>query len=241
MVQFKDYSVLINDTYIIKNLNVVLKPGSIHAFMGPNGSGKSSFALGLAGHAVYTVQGSAFLNGTDLLTLPIHERAQKGVFLAFQYPLEIPGLSLYTYCKELYTLHHGPVDTQAFKEIFDELVEYLVLDPLLLNRSLNEGFSGGQKKRIELLQLLLCKPQLLILDEIDSGLDVDSLGIVQRAIQRARQKNPSLIIIVITHYQRVLRYIKPDYVHIIMNNTLHQSGPATLAEQIDAQGYGIYE
>lgn len=234
--------ITIDDQKIINDFSLRLEPGSVHALMGPNGSGKSSLANTLMGHPRYLVQhGCVTYKDNNILDLTPDKRAQLGIFLALQYPLEVPGLSLYTFLKESYMACSQHVRTvEEFKIKLDEYLALLALDAAFVQRNLNEGFSGGQKKRFEMLQMLLLQPSCVILDEIDSGLDVDALKVVAHAIAYARKNNPAMITLIITHYQRILNYVVPDFVHIVCNGSLVASGNKQLALDIEQQGYDVY-
>ncbi len=231
----------VNGTQILKGMNLEIKAGEIHAIMGPNGSGKSTFSKVLAGHPAYDVTGGEvqFL-GQNLLELEPEDRARSGVFLAFQYPLEIPGVSNLDFLRVAYNSrqkHQGLEELDAFD--FDELVQQKLdivkMDAAFLNRSVNEGFSGGEKKRNEILQMALLEPKLGILDETDSGLDIDALKIVADGVNQL--SNPDNATLMITHYQRLLNYVVPDYVHVMANGRIIRSGTKDLALELEARGY----
>jgi Fe-S cluster assembly ATP-binding protein len=211
--------------------------------MGPNGSGKSSLANALMGHPAYTVSaGKIFFDNKDITNSAIHERARQGLFLSFQHPCEIPGVSIASFLREAYTaISRETISPLDFESLLSHRCMQLGIDKAFTNRAVNVGFSGGEKKRFELLQLLLLKPKVAILDEIDSGLDVDSLKVVAQGIAIARQENPDLAILLITHYQRILDYIVPDYVHILCQGRIIQSGDASLARHIEVRGYDEYK
>jgi Fe-S cluster assembly ATP-binding protein len=238
----ENLSVLIDKKLILKEISLQASSGSIHALMGPNGSGKSSMVAALAGHRQYLiVSGTALLNEINLFDLPTHERAKAGLFVAFQYPQVLPGVNIFTFLKESYAALKGErPDIGAFKERILALCDLIGLPHSILERCVNDGFSGGEKKRFEMIQLLLFKPRIAILDEIDSGLDVDALKAVGKALQIARQENPEMILFLITHYQRILEYCKPDFVHILIEGTIQQSGDSSLAHAIEAKGYDGY-
>ncbi|PSB31881.1 Fe-S cluster assembly ATPase SufC [Stenomitos frigidus] len=226
---------------ILKGLNLEVKAGEIHAIMGPNGSGKSTFSKVLAGHPDYTVTGGEItFQGKNLLELEAEERARSGIFLAFQYPIEIPGVSNLDFLRVAYNSkrkHQGLEELDAFD--FDDLVnqklDIVKMDPAFLSRSLNEGFSGGEKKRNEILQMAMLEPMLGILDETDSGLDIDALKIVSNGVnQLAHAENA---IVLITHYQRLLDYITPDYVHVMEGGRILTTGGKELALELEARGY----
>jgi len=226
---------------ILKGLNLEIKAGEVHAIMGPNGSGKSTFSKVLAGHPDYTVTaGEIIFQGQDLIAVPPEERARSGVFLAFQYPLEIPGVSNLDFLRVAYNSrrkHQGLEELDAFD--FDELVreklEIVKMDAAFLSRSVNEGFSGGEKKRNEILQMALLEPKLAILDETDSGLDIDALQSVAGGVNQLSNENNALL--VITHYQRLLNYIVPDYIHVMESGEIIVSGPKELALELEERGY----
>ncbi|HEY9657808.1 MAG TPA: Fe-S cluster assembly ATPase SufC [Allocoleopsis sp.] len=241
ILSVRDLTANVDGTQILKGLNLELKAGEIHAIMGPNGSGKSTFSKVLAGHPDYEVTGGEVIyKGQNLLELEPEERARSGVFLAFQYPLEIPGVSNLDFLRVAYNSkqkHEGKEELDAFD--FDELVrerlDVVKMDAAFLNRSVNEGFSGGEKKRNEILQMALLEPTLAILDETDSGLDIDALKIVANGVnQLANQDNTMLVI---THYQRLLDYIVPDYVHVMENGRIVTTGGKELALELEARGY----
>ncbi len=229
------------DTQILKGLNLEIRAGEIHAIMGPNGSGKSTFSKILAGHPDYTITGGEIIyQGQNLLELAPEERARAGLFLAFQYPLEIPGVSNLDFLRVAYNAkrkHHGLEELDVFD--FDELVrarlEVVKLDPSFLNRGVNEGFSGGEKKRNEILQMALLEPTLGILDETDSGLDIDALRIVANGVNQLTTSDNGILLI--THYQRLLDYIVPDYVHVMENGRIILTGTKELALELEARGY----
>jgi Fe-S cluster assembly ATP-binding protein len=226
---------------ILKGINLQVKAGEIHAIMGPNGSGKSTLASVLAGNENYEVtEGQVFLDGKDLLEMSPEERAREGLFMAFQYPVEIPGVSNITFLKtalEEVRAHRGlpPLSSKEFMQVLKQKQELVELKTSLVNRSVNEGFSGGEKKRSEILQLAMLEPKLSILDETDSGLDIDALRIVANGVNKLRSSNNAFI--VITHYQRLLEYIIPDFVHILYNGRIIKSGTKELALELEERGY----
>jgi Fe-S cluster assembly ATP-binding protein len=239
MLAIKNLSVSIEEKPIITNLCLQIKPGSTHAIMGPNGSGKSTLAYTLMGHPSYQITaGSITFNGVDLATLSPDKRANLGIFLAFQQPCQIPGVSIITFLKEIYQARHKIIiSLKEFQALLNAYLEQLCLDSSFMYRALNEGFSGGEKKKFELLQCLLLKPSLAIFDEIDSGLDVDALNIVAQAINTLREQNPAMTVLIITHYPPILNEVIPDAIHIMKSGTLALSGSADLAHRIQAGGY----
>ncbi|WP_421654481.1 Fe-S cluster assembly ATPase SufC [Leptothermofonsia sp. ETS-13] len=241
ILSVQDLTAEVDGVQILKGLNLEVKAGEIHAIMGPNGSGKSTFSKVLAGHPDYTVTGGTvtFL-GQDLLEMEPEDRARSGVFLAFQYPIEIPGVSNLDFLRVSYNSkrkHQGLDELDAFD--FDELVQQKLdvvkMDPAFLSRSVNEGFSGGEKKRNEILQMALLEPKLSILDETDSGLDIDALKIVANGVNQLT--TPENAIILITHYQRLLNYIEPDYVHVMEGGRIVTTGGKELALELEERGY----
>jgi Fe-S cluster assembly ATP-binding protein len=239
LLRINNLFVSVIDKPVLYDIVLNINPGAIHAIMGPNGSGKSSLAYALMGHPSYQVTaGAVMLNGVDVLNLPVHERAKHGLFLSFQHPCEIPGVSVASFLKEAYMAVTGVhIAVADFQKLLIERCEQLSIDPLFTARGLNEGFSGGEKKRLELLQLLMLKPKVAILDEIDSGLDIDSLKIVAAGIELARKENPAMSIVLITHYQRILNYIVPDQVHVLCEGRIVASGDAQVARDLEAKGY----
>ena len=231
----------INDTPVIKGLNLTVNPGEIHAIMGKNGSGKSTFSKIVAGHSAYRVTaGSILFNGESILETEPEERSQKGIFLGFQYPIEIPGVSnadfLRLSCnarRKYQGLHE--IDPLEFFEFINQKLDLIEMDPSFLNRSVNEGFSGGEKKRNEILQMAVLDTKLSILDETDSGLDIDALKIVSKGINSLA--NDSNAIILITHYQRLLDYIEPTFIHVMQDGKIIKTGDKSLAKELENKGY----
>jgi Fe-S cluster assembly ATP-binding protein len=241
MLIIKDLKAKVEEKDILKGINLEIKPGEVHAIMGPNGSGKSTLASVLAGREDYEVTGGSVLfNGKELLELSPEDRAREGVFLAFQYPVEIPGVSTTNFLKAAVNQvrqYRGqePLDAISFLNMIKEKSKLVEIDPSLLKRSLNEGFSGGEKKRNEVFQMAMLEPKLAILDETDSGLDIDALRIVANGVNKLRNKDNGVI--VVTHYQRLLDYIIPDYVHVLYKGRIVKSGGKELALELEEKGY----
>jgi len=226
---------------ILKGVDLTIRSGEIHAIMGPNGSGKSTLAYSIAGHPKYTVtEGEILLDGEDVLAMSVDERARAGLFLAMQYPVEIPGVSVSNFLRTAKTAITGeaPALRTWIKDV-RESMENLRMDASFSERNVNEGFSGGEKKRHEILQLELLKPRFAVLDETDSGLDVDALKVVSEGVNRAHKAN-DLGVLLITHYTRILNYIKPDFVHVFVAGKVAEEGGAELAERLEAEGYDRY-
>jgi len=223
---------------ILKGVDLSISSGETHAIMGPNGSGKSTLAYSIAGHPKYTVtEGSITLDGTDVLAMTVDERAKAGLFLAMQYPVEVPGVSVSNFLRTAKTAITGQAPKlRTWVKDVKVSMEALRMDPAFAERNVNEGFSGGEKKRHEILQLELLSPKFAILDETDSGLDVDALRIVSEGVNRVKD-NTGLGIMLITHYTRILNYIKPDYVHVFVNGRVAEEGGPELADQLEAEGY----
>jgi Fe-S cluster assembly ATP-binding protein len=226
---------------ILRGVDLTMNKGETHAIMGPNGSGKSTLAYTIAGHPRYLVtQGSIELDGNNVLDMTVDERAKAGLFLAMQYPVEIPGVSVSNFLRSAKTALEGK--TPALREWVKDLrgaMEALRMEPGFAERNVNEGFSGGEKKRHEIMQLELLKPQFAVLDETDSGLDVDALKIVAEGVNRAKE-NSGLGILLITHYTRILRYITPDFVHVVVAGKIEESGGPELADRLESEGYDRY-
>ena len=226
-------------TEIIQGLSLEIGEGEVHAIMGPNGSGKSTLAKILSGHPAYEVtSGSVTYKGRNLLEMEVDERAKAGVFLAFQYPMEIPGVSIANFLRTAVQSRMGDeeLDIFDFQEQLIEAMESLEMDRAFATRGVNEGFSGGEKKRNEILQMALLKPELAVMDETDSGLDIDALRIVASGVTRLNEQN-GMGVLLITHYQRMLEYVKPDHVHVMVQGRIVQSGGPELALQLEAEGY----
>ena len=241
MLTINNLQARIEEKEILKGINLDIKSGEIHAIMGPNGSGKSTLASVLAGRADYEVTGgSVQFNGKDLLELSPEDRAKEGLFLAFQYPVEIPGVSTTNFIKSAVNekrKYQGlePLDAAQFLRTMKEKMKLVEIDQSLLSRSLNEGFSGGEKKRNEIFQMAMLEPKLAILDETDSGLDIDALRIVANGVNQLRTKDNAFLIV--THYQRLLDYIVPDFVHVLYNGRIVKSGTKELAFELEEKGY----
>jgi Fe-S cluster assembly ATP-binding protein len=229
------------DVEILKGVDLTIKSGETHAIMGPNGSGKSTLAYSIAGHPKYTITGGTVtLDGADVLEMSVDERAKAGLFLAMQYPVEVPGVSVSNFLRTAATALRG--EAPKLREWVGEVkgaMEALKMDPSFAARNVNEGFSGGEKKRHEIMQLELLKPKIAILDETDSGLDVDALRVVSEGVNRAKENN-NVGVLLITHYTRILKYIKPDFVHVFANGKIVEEGGSELADKLEAQGYEEY-
>ena len=240
MLKIKNLKAKIDNKEILKGLNLEIKPGEVHAIMGPNGSGKSTLSNVLSGKKGYTVSGDITYLNENLLDLEIEERAHKGIFLAFQYPLEIPGVNTNIFLKtSLNAIKKAKgekeLDAIEFLKLVKQKASELKFDEKILSRQLNVGFSGGEKKKNEILQMSILNPRLSILDETDSGLDIDALKIVSEGVNALRSKESSFLII--THYQRLLEYIKPDFVHVLINGKIVKSGGSELALELENKGY----
>ena len=225
---------------ILRGVNLTVADGETHAIMGPNGSGKSTLAYAIAGHPKYHVtQGSVTLDGEDVLTMSVDARARAGLFLAMQYPVEVPGVSVSNFLRTAVTAVRGEAPKlRTFVKELRTAMDALSIDPDFAERNLNEGFSGGEKKRHEILQMTLLQPKIAILDETDSGLDIDALRVVSRGVNQVRQTGIGTLLI--THYTRILRYITPDYVHVFFDGRIAESGGAELADQLESEGYARF-
>ena len=240
MLEIKKLQVSVNKKEILKGLDLTIKPGEVHAIMGPNGSGKSTLANVLSGKSGYEVTGKLNYEGKDLKEIPVEERAQKGIFLAFQYPLEIPGVNTNNFLKtSLNSVRKAnglkELDSISFLKLVKEKSLELGIDEKILSRQLNVGFSGGEKKKNEILQMKILDPNFSILDETDSGLDIDALKIIAKGVNSSRNDKRSFL--VITHYQRLLDYIKPDFVHVLSDGKIIKTGCSDLAEELEKTGY----
>jgi Fe-S cluster assembly ATP-binding protein len=241
MLVIRNLHIAVDDQEILKGVDLTVNAGEVHAIMGPNGSGKSTLANTLAGRPDYTVrQGEVIYRGMKLLEMEPEARAREGVFLAFQYPVELPGVRAWQFLKaavDARRQHQGEEELSArdFDRLLREKVKLVEIDPELTRRAVNEGFSGGEKKRNEILQLVLLEPKLALLDETDSGLDIDALRIVASGVNKFR--SPDNAIVLVTHYQRILNYITPDYVHVLVDGRIVRSGGPELAHELEAKGY----
>ena len=245
MLEIKDLTAAVDEKTILNGITLTVKPGEVHAIMGPNGSGKSTLAQVLAGHPAYDVTGGTVTwQGQDLLDMEPEERAQAGVFLAFQYPVEIPGITNAYFLRAAYneirkSKGQEELDPMDFLDLLEAKLKMVEWGPEIMQRAVNSGFSGGEKKRNEILQMAVLEPTLAILDETDSGLDIDALRIVADGVNQLR--SPERSIIVVTHYQRLLNYIVPDFVHVLMDGRIVRSGGRELALQLEDQGYDWLE
>jgi Fe-S cluster assembly ATP-binding protein len=241
MIKIKDLQARVEEKEILRGINLEINPGEVHAIMGPNGSGKSTLSSVIAGREDYEVTGGAIdFEGEDLLDLDPEERAHKGIFLSFQYPVEIPGVTVSNFIKTAINESRKgrgeePMEAREMLAKMREKTALLEMDKSYLSRSLNEGFSGGEKKRNEVFQMAMLEPKLAILDETDSGLDIDALRIVANGVNKLRSEDNAVV--VITHYQRLLDYIEPDFVHVLYNGKIVKSGDKNLALELEAKGY----
>ncbi len=241
LLEIKNLHAAVEGVEILKGINLVINKGEVHAIMGPNGSGKSTLAKVLAGHPAYEVtQGEILFEGSNLFDLSPDERARAGIFLAFQYPVEVPGVSNAQFLRLAYNekmKHTGgeELDPQEFQDLLTERAKIVEMDKKFFNRSVNEGFSGGEKKRNEILQMAVLEPKLALLDETDSGLDIDALRIVSEGVNKL--KSPDNAIVLVTHYQRLLNYIVPDFVHVLAGGRMVKEGGKELALELEEKGY----
>ena len=241
-LEIRDLHASVEGTEILKGVDLTINQGEIHALMGPNGSGKSTLANTLLGHPKYKVtKGDVLIDGESIINLTPDKRAKKGLFLAFQYPVAVPGVTMFSFLRAAYNAVHTDEKNQAptifeFKETLAERMKLLGIDESFMNRYLNEGFSGGEKKRAEILQLAMLKPKFAVLDETDSGLDIDALRVVAEGVSKIASDD--LGILVITHYQRILKYIRPTYVHVLYEGRITASGGQELSLKLEEKGYG---
>ncbi|MES2204211.1 MAG: Fe-S cluster assembly ATPase SufC [Pseudomonadota bacterium] len=245
MLQIKNLHASVNDKPILKGVNLIINPGKVHVIMGPNGSGKSTLASILAGKPDYVITaGEILFEGKNIHDLSVDERARAGIFLGFQYPVEIPGVTTAIFLRAALNSQRKarglePLDAMDFLAIVKAKMDIVDMDPDFLYRSVNEGFSGGEKKRHDIMQMLLLEPKLSILDEIDSGLDIDALQIIAKGVNTLRNEERSILLV--THYQRLLNYIEPDYVHVFVNGRIVETGDKSLALKLEKEGYAWAE
>lgn len=247
-LEIKNLHASVDEKEILKGVNLTIKQGEVHALMGPNGAGKSTLSYVLMGHPNYKItSGKIFFNEEDITKLPPNERAKLGLFLAFQYPVAVPGVSLFNFLKSSYNAIKGKkatnkgeelISTLQFQKIINKKMKILKVDADFINRYLNDGFSGGEKKKAEILQLAVLEPKIAILDETDSGLDIDALKIVANGVNKL--VGPNLGVLVVTHYQRILRYIQPNYVHVMVAGKIVETGGKELAERLEEEGYNFF-
>ncbi|HSX18996.1 MAG TPA: Fe-S cluster assembly ATPase SufC [Candidatus Saccharimonadales bacterium] len=242
MLKVKNLKASIAGKEILKGINLEILPGQIHVIMGPNGSGKSTFAQVVAGHPSYRIEsGELRFENKDIKKLTPDKRAKMGIFLGFQHPVEVPGVSVFNFLRRAkISGKNSKINPKTISAFRTELLEYassLKLSDDILRRSLNEGFSGGEKKRNEIMQMMALSPKLVILDEIDSGLDVDGLRVVAESIKKFTKKNPKSSVVLITHYARILKYLKADFVHVMVDGVIAKSGKGSLAKTIEEKGY----
>ncbi len=240
-LEIRDLHVAVEDKPILTGVDLTIRAGETHAIMGPNGSGKSTLAYAIAGHPKYTItSGTVTLDGEDVLAMSVDERARAGVFLAMQYPVEVPGVSVSNFLRSAATAIRGEAPKlRLWVKEQKEAMSRLQMDPAFSERSVNEGFSGGEKKRHEILQLELLRPKIAVLDETDSGLDIDALRVVSEGVNRVRESGETGVLL-ITHYTRILNYIKPDFVHVFVKGRIVDEGGPELADELEAHGYEKY-
>ena len=236
MLEIKDVHIAVEDKKIVKGISLGIKPGEVHAIMGPNGSGKSTLANALMGSPTYTItRGNILVDGEDITEEDPDIRAKKGLFMSFQYPSEVPGVTIANFLRMAWNSSKGtPIDVVAFRKLLVEKLDMMKMDRSFADRYLNHGFSGGEKKRSEILQMVVLQPKYAVLDETDSGADIDSLKIMANGINTLRK---DMGILLITHYNRILQYIKPDFVHVLIDGKLVKSGGPELAVEVEAKGY----
>lgn len=239
MLDIQDLYVSIDGKEILKGFSLKVGPGEVHALMGPNGAGKSTLAKVLAGHPAYEINsGAIFFEGQNINELDPEERAKLGLFMSFQYPLEIPGVTNFQFLHASYTACKGTITEAEFEKILQQKMTLMNMKEEFKDRSLNEGFSGGEKKRNEILQMAVLEPKMAILDETDSGLDIDAMKIVADGVKQLQNSERGLLLI--THYQRLLDYIKPDFVHVVIDGKIVETGTSELALKLEKQGYNVY-
>ncbi len=241
LFEFKNIHVEVEGKEVVKGVSLTIMPGETHAIMGPNGSGKSSLSNALMGHPAYEiVKGEAYLDGQNIIEMASDQRSRAGLFLAFQYPLAVPGVSVANFLRAALQSHRGKdADMSDFRKLLKSEMAALSVDPAFATRYLNEGFSGGEKKRVEILQMSILNPKVALLDETDSGLDIDALKTVAEGINRYHSENNGMLLV--THYQRLLNYVKPDFVHVMMNGKFVKSGGPELALKLEDEGYDWVE
>lgn len=238
LLSIKDLHVTVEGIEVVKGVSLEMKKGEKHAIMGPNGSGKSSMANALAGHPAYEItSGEVYLDGKNLLEMDAAERSVAGLFLAFQYPLAVPGVTVTNFLRSAVKAHRGddPSVLRSFRKEMKDAFKLLEMDEVFASRYVNDGFSGGEKKRFEILQMAMLNPKIAILDETDSGLDIDALKVVSKGVNAAHSEDNAVLLV--THYQRILNYVSPDFVHVMMNGNIVRSGGPELAHQLEEQGY----
>ncbi len=240
ILKINNLRVSIEDKFVLNGVDLIIQKGEIHALMGPNGSGKSTLAQVIAGNPQYEVtDGEVLFDGSSILDMEVDERARQGVFLAFQYPVAIPGVPVLSLMRAAYNARHtdNKITVAKMRKLLEEEAKKLHINTEFIDRAIHEGFSGGEKKKLEMLQMAILKPKMIILDETDSGLDVDALQVVAESVNAYKKENPETAILLITHYQRILRYIKPDHVHVMKEGKIVRSGDAGLAEELEKSGY----